>query len=152
MLFIIIFIWEREHKQEWGGRGGRGKSRLPVEDGAQCRTQSQDSGIMTWATQVGSIFCFYLAQEAPFGFLWLKAVEEKTNWVWLWADGGIAPGERSKVLYQKEAELPEPRPQQRVTIWSPTSAPWQKLPSPFSWNWVELVISQNHIRNKSGTS
>ena len=42
---FYLFIWERAQA---GGRC-RGRSRLPTEQGAQCRTRSQDPMIMTWA-------------------------------------------------------------------------------------------------------
>ena len=46
-LFMYWFVWERmctrEHK--WY----RGRSRLPIKQGAQCRARSQNPGIMTWA-------------------------------------------------------------------------------------------------------
>ena len=53
-LFIYLFIWQRlrERESERGNtsRGsGRGRSRLPTEQGAWCRAQSQDPGIMTQA-------------------------------------------------------------------------------------------------------
>ena len=42
---------ERERAGAWAGGScrGRGRSTLPAEQGAWCRTRSQDPGIMTWA-------------------------------------------------------------------------------------------------------
>ena len=48
--FLLIYLSERQ--REWAQAGGvasRGWSSLPAEQGAQCRTRSQDPGIMTWA-------------------------------------------------------------------------------------------------------
>lgn len=42
------FIYSKGSEQEHKGRR-QGKSRLPTEQGAWCRTPSQDPGIMTWA-------------------------------------------------------------------------------------------------------
>ena len=44
--FIYLFV--RESTQA-GGAIRRGRGRLPAEQGAGCRTWSQDPGIMTWA-------------------------------------------------------------------------------------------------------
>ena len=53
LLFFLrfyLFARERERAQARGAAGrGRGRSRLPTEQGARCRTQSQDLGIMTGA-------------------------------------------------------------------------------------------------------
>ena len=44
----ILFIFERERMSRGKGKArGRGRSRLPAEQGAPCRTQSQDPEIMT---------------------------------------------------------------------------------------------------------
>ena len=44
LFFKILFISEREteSKNKWGRVRGRGRSRLPTEQGAQCRARSQD--------------------------------------------------------------------------------------------------------------
>ena len=44
-LFLCVCKWETSR----GSSRGRGRSRLPTEQGTQCRAQSQDPGIMTWA-------------------------------------------------------------------------------------------------------
>ena len=46
--FIYFFETERE-KRNRRGETGRGRSRLPAEQGARCRASSQDPEIMTWA-------------------------------------------------------------------------------------------------------
>ena len=68
VLEFYLFIWQRE--QESTSRQssrGRGRSRLPTEQGARCGAQSQDPGIKTWAegshltngaTQAPHIFSF----------------------------------------------------------------------------------------------
>ena len=43
-----LFIWDKG-STEAGEAAGRGKSRLPTEQGAQCGTRFQDPKIMTWA-------------------------------------------------------------------------------------------------------
>ena len=47
----ILFIYLTEWASTAGGAAGRGRgrSRLPKEQEAWCRTASQDTGIMTWA-------------------------------------------------------------------------------------------------------
>ena len=52
MFLKILFIYLTEREPEspsWGRREGRGRSRLPTEQGAGCRAPSQDPGVMTWA-------------------------------------------------------------------------------------------------------
>ena len=41
---LFIYLTERERAAE-----GEGEADFPAEQGAQCGTQSQDPGIMTWA-------------------------------------------------------------------------------------------------------
>ena len=54
-LFYFIYLTERMCAQAGKAAGrGRGRSRLPAEQGAQCGAWSQDSGIMTWAESRGS--------------------------------------------------------------------------------------------------
>ena len=51
-MFKDFVIWEKEKEN---GRvlaqagGGRGKSKLPTEQGGSCGAPFQDPGIMTWA-------------------------------------------------------------------------------------------------------
>ena len=49
--FLRFYLRESEREREIMSRGGkgRGRSRLPAEQEAQCRTRSQDPGIITWA-------------------------------------------------------------------------------------------------------
>ena len=49
-LRFYLFICQREWAQADREAGrGRGRSKLPAEQGARCGTRSQDPGIMTWA-------------------------------------------------------------------------------------------------------
>ena len=51
-LRFYLFIWQRERARAQAARVAvrrRGRSRLPMEQGAQCEAQSQDPGIMTRA-------------------------------------------------------------------------------------------------------
>ena len=46
--FLKFYLFEREHDStSRGSSRGRGSSRLPAEQGATCRAESQDLGIMT---------------------------------------------------------------------------------------------------------
>jgi len=48
ILFVHLTVRERERVEAGGAAGrGKGRSRLPAEQGAPCRTQSQDPGITT---------------------------------------------------------------------------------------------------------
>ena len=45
---ILLYSFDRDRAQaDVAGDRGRGRSRLPVNQGAQCRALSQDLGIMT---------------------------------------------------------------------------------------------------------
>ena len=71
--FFYLFIWEREKERESkhtqaGEGGGKGRSRLPTEQGAQCRAQYQDPEIMTWAE--GRSLANW-ASEVPFSLLFI---------------------------------------------------------------------------------
>ena len=47
--FLRFYLFERESMNwERSGRRGIGRSRLPTEQGAWCRSQSQDPEIITW--------------------------------------------------------------------------------------------------------
>ena len=77
---FLLFICQREREKAQAG-AVRGGSRLPAQQGVQCRTQSQNPGIMTqaegsysthWATQVTSFFLcitylpFFTPANLPF--------------------------------------------------------------------------------------
>ena len=53
MLHLFYFfkdnVFESEHRSGGEGQRGRGRSRLPTECRDQCKAQSQDPEIMTWA-------------------------------------------------------------------------------------------------------
>ena len=51
LLFLKLFIWEREKEREdsRGRNTGKRISRLPTEHRAQCGTQSHGPEVMTWA-------------------------------------------------------------------------------------------------------
>ena len=75
LFFLLIYLRDkvikREGERAWVGAGrGRGRSRLPTEQGARCRTQSQDPEIMppaegshstNWATQAPKLSSPYLS-------------------------------------------------------------------------------------------
>ena len=55
ILFMYLFIWQREITSRWraGRERGRERSRLPGEQRAWCGARSQDSEITTWAEGSG---------------------------------------------------------------------------------------------------
>ena len=73
---IFIYLTERAQTGRAAGRG-RGRSRLPDEQGAQCGAQSRDSGIMTSAQGRGSTDWATQAHVSPgffSSFAWVLAL------------------------------------------------------------------------------
>ena len=64
-IFKILFAYlrERERENAWAGEEAwEREKQTPQEEGARCRAQSQDPGIMTWAQ---GIYLNDWATQAP---------------------------------------------------------------------------------------
>ena len=79
-IFIYLFICQRERERASTGRqSGRGRSRLPAEQGARCGTRSQDAGIMTWAE--GSRLTNWATQESLYSWYYYLRPISPNDWL-----------------------------------------------------------------------